>query len=253
MDSKNKKTNFFKRKFLKNKKIKPTSQTVGYKILKVYADTENMARLTDYINYSGIKSSVVEDGMPSLLTEIKTPNFTSFVCIDIENSGSFGIANGDIPSEITEIACVKVIKGKIVDRKDWLCNPGRSIVPTVKRLTHITNEMVQGKPKAEEIIDEVLKFIGDMPVVGHNIKYSDLIELSHVAARKGILLELSYFDTFLYAEKLKSTQSWERLKLKYLTSYYGIEHNDNHRAYSDAEANALLYLKLRKLPKPKED
>ena len=46
---------------------------------------------------------------------------------------------------------------------------------------------------------------------------------------------------------MKVKQGWENIKLEYLTKTLGIEQTEAHRAWSDAEANAYLYLKLRNL------
>ena len=69
-------------------------------------------------------------------------DFDSFVAFDIEHTGTFGIDNGDAEAEIIEIGAVKVVDGNIVDRFDMLANPGRTIVPRIARLTHITDDML---------------------------------------------------------------------------------------------------------------
>ena len=81
---------------------------------------------------------------------------------------------------------MKVVNGVVVDKVDWLCNPGRKIVPRIARLTHITDEMVENEPSVAEIIRMFVDYVGDLPVVGHNIRSSDLHYISKAAKKAGI-------------------------------------------------------------------
>ena len=220
---------------------------VGYKVLKISGNTRRMAQVMEQLELLGVDYEELEDGMPKDLEELTSPDFDSFVCFDIETSGTFGAASGDAPAEITEIGAVKVMDGKIVDRQDWLCNPGRKIVPRIARLTHITDEMVAGAPSVGEVIRSFAEYIAGLPIVGHNIKASDLHYISSAAKRAGVALSSPFFDTYLYAKKLKTKYGWENVKLEYLSEQFGIEQPDAHRAWCDAEANVGVYWKLRKL------
>jgi len=219
---------------------------VGYKVLKINATKSQMAQLLNQLEMLGIDYEELEDGMPQEQIELQSPDFTSFVAFDIETTGTFGAANGDAPAVITEIGAVKVINGEIVDRVDWLCNPGRKIVPRIARLTNITDEMVANEPPVSEVIRKFAEYTKDLPLVGHNIKSSDLHYISKAAKKSGIALENPFFDTYIYAKKFKTVNAWKSLKLEYLSEYYNIEHLSAHRAYCDAEANAKLYFKLMK-------
>ncbi|MBQ1947236.1 MAG: DUF1351 domain-containing protein, partial [Clostridia bacterium] len=152
--------------------IDDDDHVVGYKILKINATKSQMAQLINQLEMLGIDYEELEDGMPREQAELQTPDFDAFVAFDIETSGTFGAANGDAPAEITEIGAVKVINGEIVERFDMLCNPGRKIVPRIARLTNITDEMVAGAPPVADIIQAFAAYIGDLPLVGHNIKSS---------------------------------------------------------------------------------
>ena len=185
--------------------------------------------------------------MPGELTELTVPDFDSFVAFDIETTGSAGTAGGDAPAEITEIGAVKVIDGQIVDRQDWLCNPGRKIMPMISRLTHITDDMVADQPSITEIIRLFKDLVGDLPLVGHNIRSSDLHYIVKAANKAGVALENSFLDTYQLAKKLKAKYHWENVKLEYLAEQFGIEQNSAHRAWCDAEANVGVYFRLKEL------
>ena len=185
--------------------------------------------------------------MPSELTELTAPDFDSFVAFDIETTGTFGAAGGDAPAEITEIGAVKVIGGAITAREDWLCNPGRRITPMVSRITHITDDMVADKPPVSGIIRAFADFAGDLPLVGHNIKSSDLHYITRAANRAGVRLENRFFDTYRYAKRFQTAQGWPNVKLETLAQLFGIEQSEAHRAWCDAEANVGVYFKLKEL------
>lgn len=222
-------------------------RVVGYKVLKIIGTQRQMAQIMDQLELLGMEYDELEDGMPREMEELTVPSFDSFVCFDIETSGTYGAAHGDAPAEITEIGAVKVINGQIVERVDWLCNPGRKILPRIARLTHITDEMVAGEPPVGEIIKRFSDFVGDLPLVGHNIKSSDLHYITRAAKKVGIALENAYFDTYRYAKGLKESYGWENVKLEYLSEQFGIAQPDAHRAWCDAEANVGVYFGLREL------
>ena len=67
------------------------------------------------------------------------------------------------------------------------------------------------------------------------------------ARRAGVRLENPFFDTYRFARTLKEAQGWENVKLEYLSGVFGIDQPDAHRAWCDAQANALLYGKLKEL------
>ena len=222
-------------------------QVAGYKVLKISGTRRQLTQILEQMELMGIDYEELEDGMPGELTELTVPDFDSFVAFDIETTGSGGAANGDAPAEITEIGAVKVINGEIVDRQDWLCNPGRKIMPMIARLTHITDEMVADQPPVSEVIRQFAEYTCGLPLVGHNIRSSDLHYISSAAKRAGAALENAFFDTYLYAKKFKTAKHWENVKLEYLSEQFGIEQHSAHRAWCDAEANVGVYFRLKEL------
>lgn len=223
------------------------NNVLGYKILKITATEDQMASILDQLSLMDVDVEEIEDGMPKSMKELVVPNFDSFVAFDIETTGSNGAANGDGEAKITEIGAVRVVNGEVVERFDELANPGRKIVPRIERLTHITNEMVADKPSVDEVIRQFYEFVGDNILVGHNIKSSDLRYITKAADKAGVHFQSSFLDTYLLAKKYKDLKAWDKVNLSYLSNYYGFEHKEAHRAWSDAEVNALIYFELQKL------
>lgn len=220
---------------------------VGFQIMKIHGTRRQMQMLRDQMDIMGMDFEVLEDGMPGNLEELTLPDFNSFVAFDIETSGTFGAAKGDLPSEITEIGAVKVENGKIVSRFSSLCNPGRKITPIAMKVTGITDAMVLSEPPVDVVIRLFAEFVGDSILVGHNIKSSDLHYITTAANRAGVAFENKFFDTYLYAKTLKEQQGWENVKLEFLSKVFGITQNEAHRAWCDAEANVGVYFKLKEL------
>lgn len=219
----------------------------GYKVLKLTGTVEEMTQAMELLFMAGISVEELENGMPQPMPELTEPDFDSFVAFDIETMGTYGAANRDAPAEITEIGAVKVVNGEIVARFSELANPGRKIVPRIARITNIRDEMVAEKPDVSTVIRQFADFVGDAVLVGHNIKASDLYYIDRAAHRAGVRLENSFFDTYRFAKKFKDQQGWEKLNLEYLSEQFGIEQNDAHRAWCDAEANVGVYWKLKEL------
>lgn len=219
----------------------------GSLTLRLSGGTEALTQALETLSMPGVECEVLEDGRPQPMPELTEPDFDSFVCFDLETSGTFGAANGDVPAEITEIGAVRVVKGEITETFSQLVNPGRKIVPRIARITHITDEMVAGQPGPEEAVRLFADFAGDSVLVGHNIRQSDLHYIDAAARRAGVRLENPFFDTYRFARTLKEAQGWENVKLEYLSQVFGISQPDAHRAWCDAQANALLYGRLREL------
>ena len=220
---------------------------VGYKVLKVYASARQMLKLLGEMELAGYEFEELEDGMPKPMVELEKPDFDSFVCFDIETTGTFGISRGDAEAEITEIGAVKVIDGVPVERFSMLANPGRKIVPRIARLTHITDEMVENEPSINEVIAAFADFCRGYVLVGHNVKSCDIPHICRAAKRAGVVMENEYFDTYKYAKRFKDEQGWDNVKLEYLSQKFGLEHKDAHRAWCDAEVNVDVYQKLQQM------
>jgi DNA polymerase-3 subunit alpha (Gram-positive type) len=165
--------------------------------------------------------------------------YRSFVCLDFETTGLSGTKD-----QVTEIGAVKVQDGQVVQRFSTLVNPERPIPPRVVALTGISNDMVEDHPRIYEILPLFLGFLGDLPLVCHNSKF-DCKFLERDLKRMEREIENPVDDTLQLARlKVKNLPSY---KLSFLTEHFEIPLRDAHRAWCDAEATALLYLKLQDL------
>ena len=105
----------------------------------------------------------------------------SYVALDLETTGI-----GARHEKITEIGMVKVIDGEATDTYHTMVNPHREIPKRIVELTGITDDMVKDAPGIEEILDEVLAFTEDLPLLGHQIifDYGFLVQAAVNQKRK---------------------------------------------------------------------
>ena len=153
----------------------------------------------------------------------------NYCVLDLETTGLS--PNYD---SIIEIGIIKVKENKIVDKYNSLINPGFLINEYITSITGITNEMLKGKPKIMDLKKEVLNFIGNDVLVGHNISF----DVSFL--QKGFNEELKneYIDTLQFCRKLFKELSHHRLTD--MSNYLEISRNE-HRSMSDCLCTKELY------------
>ncbi len=149
-----------------------------------------------------------------------------FTILDFEATG------GKPPDDkITEVAMVRMKGGEIVDEFSTLVNPGRQIPPYVVRLIGITDQMVEGEPYIEDIIETILEFMRGSLLVVHNAS-GDLPFLDYECVRLyGGILSLPVFDTQHLAQKF--IPDLGGLGLERIADHFGVELTDRHRAMGD--------------------
>ncbi len=154
------------------------------------------------------------------------------VAIDLETTGL------DISSDsIIEIGAVRIREGQIIDEFSQLIDPGFPIPGFVSHLTGITTEQVAGMPPIERVIPAIKAFVGDAPLIGHNIDFDAGFLGKYDAVRANTRL-----DTYDLAAVLLPRAP--RYNLNSLTAEVGVDLENAHRALDDARATALLYWHL---------
>ena len=162
------------------------------------------------------------------------------VAIDIETTGL------DFQKDaIIEIAAVRFSGHRVEAEWNHLINPNRPIPPLITQLTGINNEMVRNAPPIRAVLQELADFVGNDPVVGHNVRF-DLTFLQ----KQNILRLNQAVDTYELAAIVLPGNS--RYNLGTLGKTLGIMIPNSHRALDDARlAHAVLialYQKVLELP-----
>ncbi len=156
----------------------------------------------------------------------------SIVAIDIETTG----LNADRDA-IIEIGAVK-FKGHRVEA-EWssLINPNRHIPEFITGLTGINDAEVRNAPRLGDVIEGLQSFVGDAPLVGHNVRF-DLGFLQ----RTGLFEFNEVIDTYELSSVLMPTAS--RYNLGALGKQLGILLPATHRALDDAKVTMAVFNRL---------
>ena len=154
------------------------------------------------------------------------------VALDIETTGLDPHRDA-----IIEIGVVKYDGNQIAGKWQSLINPHQAIPQMITQLTGIDNQMVASAPPITAVIQDFADFVGDLPVIGHNISF-DLAFLK---------LHLNFDnnpvnDTFEIASVI--LPSAPRYSLASLVDVLGIENLSPHRAQEDADATLEVFLRL---------
>lgn len=154
----------------------------------------------------------------------------TFCVVDLETTGG---APGR--SKITEIGAVRVRGGEIIDRFTTLVAPGIAIPAPIVRVTGITDAMLVGQPRIEEVMERFIAFVGDDVMVAHNAPF-DFRFLNYERFRlNGTYFTQPWLDTLVLARRLLKRRL-DRFDLGTLAEWADTTVRPNHRALADAEA-----------------
>lgn len=161
-----------------------------------------------------------------------------FVCIDCEFTG----LNLE-EDRIIEIGAIRFTLEQTLDSFESLINPDYPISEDSIAIHHITQTMVQDKPKIGSILPKVFEFIGDSIIVGHAVN-QDLEMLKKAAAREQIphkLRSLTIIDTLRLARHYGDSPN---NSLSSLANHFNVPSDGAHRALNDVEMNIAIFKHL---------
>lgn len=161
-----------------------------------------------------------------------------YVAVDLETTGFSPERDA-----ILEIGAVKFRvpehpdEDPIIERWQTLVHPGRPIPHRISQLTGITQADLDHAPPLHRVIDEFRAFVGNYPVIGHNVGF----ELAFLQ-KQNVLVGQAHLDTFELASLL-----WPyapRYTLGDLATFIGVPFEGWHRALADSEMTMHLFLAL---------
>lgn len=170
-----------------------------------------------------------------MMKKIKQPLY-DYVVLDIETTGLKKERD-----EIIQVSAVKFKQDQELDYLDTLIKPvHKQISPFIENLTGISNSDVDNAPEITEIIPKLNYFIGDQPLIGHNVMF----DLSFLKYNGLNLPKLEFVDTLDIAQAAQSQLKLPNTKLETLKNYFGID-NRSHNSLNDVKTTAVVYQKLR--------
>lgn len=163
-------------------------------------------------------------------------NTLSFCVFDLETTGG-----NHQTDKIIEIGLVKIENFQIVDQKSYLIKPEVHIPEFIQKLTSIKDSDVNDAPLIEDVIDDILSFMGHSILVAHNTSF-DVPFFNSVLKRlgkeelKNKAICTNLMTKYMIPNLLSSN-------LNYMSKIFGLTHQKAHRALDDAQASADLLLK----------
>jgi len=161
----------------------------------------------------------------------------TFVSFDLETTGL------DPKTDyVIEFGAVKVVNGVATERYQQFIKPPVRIPRFIQKLTGIDDEMVRDAPVFEDVVDDLYDFLGNHPLVAHNIYFDHNFLNTKREDIDGIPLQNQLIDTL----SLVRTVRYDIInhKLGTVAEFYGLSKEGAHRADYDADLVADILLIL---------
>lgn len=154
----------------------------------------------------------------------------TLIALDLETTGL------DVnEAHIIEIGAAKFRDSEMLETLTMLVDPGIPLPPRISDITGIKPDDLLGAPKLVEVLPKLIRFVGDAPIVGHNVDFD--LRFLH---KQKVLLQNPAIDTYEMAAVLMPTAP--RYNLNALMQSLQIEpEGAYHRALTDAIADGRLY------------
>jgi DNA polymerase III subunit epsilon len=160
-----------------------------------------------------------------------------FIAFDLETTGTLpGV------DKIVEVGAVRFVNGEVDAVFSTLVDPLRPIPAGASAVNGITDDMVSGKPKIEDLLQPLSEFCGTDILIAHNAIFdygflnADYTRFD-VRTPRGVVL-----DSYTMAKKV--FPGLANYKLGTLVQHLKIEAKGFHRAEGDATYCAQLLLKM---------
>ena len=184
----------------------------------------------------GMEAYVVDDMGVSIASRPKNAKLSDdFVVFDLETTGLNREAN-----RIIEIGAVRMRGGQIGEIFHTFVDPEQELPAKITEITTITEDMLKGQPKIEEILPDFLAFVGEATLVAHNADF-DMGFLEASANRMGIIVDNPYLCTLQLSRAL--LPGLHRHGLAAMVKHYDVTLENHHRASDDAKALAEIFAK----------
>lgn len=161
-----------------------------------------------------------------------------YVLLDVETTG---LHEGE--DHIIELSAVRVLQSEIQEEKHALIRSDAPLPEMIVKLTGITDELLRKEGRtAAEVIPSFLTFIGNLPLVSHNIRF-DMRFLYAACEREGLALPKNRcIDTLELARR--ALHGVSDFKLTTLAKSFGVDTDGAHRSTGDCLLTKAVYEKV---------
>lgn len=163
--------------------------------------------------------------------------------IDTETTGRHADAD-----RIVEIGCILWKDGKVLERLNWLIDPGIPIPADAQAVHGISDEDVKGKPSFAKILPELARALHGYVPLAYNAEFDRdfiLAEMSRAKANldkppPALQQSVEWIDPLTWARELQKNE--RSRALGDVCERLGIKIENAHRATDDAEAALRVML-----------
>jgi len=159
-----------------------------------------------------------------------------YVAFDLETTG---LSSRD--DKIIEIGAVLMQNGRELDRFQTFVDPQMKLQRETIELTGITDQMLKGAPKLEEIFPKFMEFVGDRVLVAHNADF-DTGFIRAACDKLGYPYTYTSADTLVLSQNLMPQLN--RFKLDVVADALSLPEFNHHRAADDAVTCGLIMAKM---------
>ncbi len=207
-------------------------------VVQAFPEAHNAGKKNNIKIIYGVECYLVSDKTPSIYGG-NAENLDiddTYIVLDIETTG-FSAVN----DKITEFGMIKIKNGEIVDTFESFVNPQIPIPDRITEVTHITDDMVKDAPIIDDIMKDVLDFIGDYPIVAHNANF-DMGFIRYNAKNLGYEVNNIVIDTLQISRDLYP--HFIKHKLGIIAEKLDIVVENAHRALDDVKTLVQVFNKM---------
>jgi DNA polymerase III subunit epsilon len=162
-----------------------------------------------------------------------------YVIFDLETTGL-----SPAKDAILEIGAMVVSNGVVTDEVfERFVQPGRSIPWFITRINGITDAMVRGADRIDQVLPEFLEFVAGRTLVAHNASF-DLGFVQHNANRLGLEAPVRALCTVELSRRVFPLERSHSLDA--VCDRLGFKPTTRHRALADVELTAMAFLEFQK-------
>lgn len=175
--------------------------------------------------------------MKALIFDTETTDLISNSLLDLKHQPRIIEFYGEL---------VDVRKGKVLERLEFLCDPGIMIQPKTTEITGITQEMLKGQPPFRTFADKVKAIMSRATaVVAHNLSYDhQILTFEFQRIKDELRWPAIKICTVQETEFIKG----RRMSLSEMHEHFFKEKFEGaHRARQDVEALTRCFLQMHKL------
>ncbi len=178
----------------------------------------------------------------------KDINKNEYIVLDTETTGL-----NPKKDEILSIGAVKIKDDKIITSKSFeiFIRPLQDISAESIKIHHITPSDLENGATIDEALEELLFFIGNLPIVGYYISFDINILNTYLKDFIGITLSNEAIEiSSMYYKRYRKHSAHEFVDLKFDTIMNNLDlpRLGQHDALNDAIMSAMIFLKLQNMP-----